>query len=282
MLPHKHLLHLLASSSSAAVAMPLGRNMPLPAVKRQRPHFPKHKQSKTQTKQMQGSKDAKRAMRKLIKTSDSESENDELQIDTPPLSPRPAEQVQLIFTPPPSPTAATIQRLPSEPPRLPAWLQPDSPPEVDIPPEQAAPLVPPLPVSNPNQLQYEQQKDIPDLPNITYKKTKQLGLSSYHAIETHGQFGLIDLGKVDQCGNQLLTLHIPHRSNFNLHFLQPGETIYANNCIDPSLRGKLSVSYITPDKYVRPGNRQSTCTIAVPEHEWELIMSADHVLYIPS
>lgn len=108
--------------------------------------------------------------------------------------------------------------------------------------------------------------------NIVIKRQPRLGRNAYHAIETHGCFGIVDSGFTDAHGYQVLVIHVPRTSRGYVLDFAPGEIIHINSCIFPNLHGVIEVGYVTPYKYIRPGNSINTCCIGVPKHQWEMFV----------
>ena len=104
------------------------------------------------------------------------------------------------------------------------------------------------------------------------KKTKHLGRSQYHAVETHGYYGFIDTGLVDDHGYRQLQVHLPRNSSGLLSDLEPGLSLSINSCFDTKIRTSISVGYIAPLKYVRPGNKCTSCLMGVPDEDWNNFM----------
>ena len=97
---------------------------------------------------------------------------------------------------------------------------------------------------------------------------KRMGRSIYDAIETHGNFGLVDTGETHN-GYTLLTVHVPKRNRGYSIDLRTGEEIHANSIIQGrAMAAVLSVGFITRSKYYSPGQRISTCCIGVPTEQW--------------
>lgn len=98
--------------------------------------------------------------------------------------------------------------------------------------------------------------------------THRLGRSLYHALEIHGNYGLIDTGIMDDQGYRVLTVHVPKTSRGYFLDLCPGEIIHVNSVMFPNVTGRLQIGYVTPYKYIRPGNAITHCTIGVPPSQW--------------
>lgn len=107
------------------------------------------------------------------------------------------------------------------------------------------------------------------------KPVRRLGRSQYSAMETHGNFGLVDTGEVVR-GSRMITLHIPTRSNPTYSFdVKPGDVIHING-ITREMKGKravLNVDFVACRQYFAPGRKVTSCTIAVPDYQWVYFMS---------
>lgn len=103
---------------------------------------------------------------------------------------------------------------------------------------------------------------------------KRVARSQYHAIETHGCFGLLDTGFVDPYGFVVVTVHVPRYVRGYVLNLAEGDEIHANNCFDATRSAVLHVGYVTPREYVAPGRKVTMCNIGIPAHEWRALMQS--------
>lgn len=94
--------------------------------------------------------------------------------------------------------------------------------------------------------------------------------SQYDAMETHGSYGLIDTHQTTG-GYRGLVAHIPRSSRAYTFDMRVGDTIHCNSVVQGiAVGGRLTVGFVTPRKYYRPGARVTECVIGVPEHEWAI------------
>ena len=126
----------------------------------------------------------------------------------------------------------------------------------------------------PEDLQFDM--DLPTLepdepqwaPRRLERQTRRLGRSIYDALQTHGQFGLVDGGESAQ-GIRKVILHVPKRSRGFVLDPRPGDVIHANSGRGKQVSGALTVSFVSRHKYVSPGHAVTSCVIGVPEEQWE-------------
>lgn len=126
----------------------------------------------------------------------------------------------------------------------------------------------------PEDLQFDM--DLPTLepeepqwvPRRLNSHTRRLGRSIYDAVQTHGQFGLVDGGESAQ-GIRKVILHVPKRSKGFVLDLRPGDVIHANSGRGGQVSGALVVSFVSRHKYVSPGHAVTSCVIGVPEEQWK-------------
>jgi len=90
--------------------------------------------------------------------------------------------------------------------------------------------------------------------------------SNYTAMEIHGFFGLIDDGP--SSSGRMLIAHVPSWVKGYFLDLRDGETIHAAH-VDGSVGGVLRVLAVGRHRYYSPGSKVSTCTVCVPEGQWE-------------
>lgn len=193
---------------------------------------------------------------------------------TPPAAPSQrvrAHRAQILpFLPPPS-------RQPSLPPsRQPSLPPPEGPTDfvsdTEIP---GAPWREPTPWTNPffapenvngSTFQALPENDAEDSFVPRMRKSR----SQYDAMETHGSFGLIDTHQ-STGGYRALVAHIPKSSRAYSFDMRVGDTIHCNAVVQgAAVGGRLTVGFVTPHKYYRPGARVTECLVGVPEDEWSV------------
>jgi hypothetical protein len=96
--------------------------------------------------------------------------------------------------------------------------------------------------------------------------------SNYTAMEIHGFFGLIDDGPVS--AGRMLIVHVPSWVKGYFLDLRDGENIYAAH-VNGKVGGVLRVLAVGRHRYYSPGSKVSTCTVCVPEEQWEKFGSCE-------
>jgi hypothetical protein len=94
--------------------------------------------------------------------------------------------------------------------------------------------------------------------------------SNYTAMEIHGFFGLIDDGP--SSSGRMLIVHVPSWIKGYFLDLRDGDNVHAAH-VNGSVGGVLRILAVGRHKYYSPGSKVSTCTICVPEEQWERFMN---------
>jgi len=90
--------------------------------------------------------------------------------------------------------------------------------------------------------------------------------SNYTAMEIHGFFGLIDDGPCSS--GRMLVVHVPSWIKGYFLDLRDGDRVHAAH-VNGKVGGVLRVLAVGRHRYYSPGAKVSTCTICVPEEQWE-------------
>jgi len=98
------------------------------------------------------------------------------------------------------------------------------------------------------------------------KRRKRITPSNYSAMEIHGYFGLIDDGSCSQ--GRLLVCHVPSWVRGQFLDVRAGDEVHAWH-VSGKTGGVLTVLDTGRHRYYSPGSRVTTCTICVPEEQWE-------------
>jgi len=95
----------------------------------------------------------------------------------------------------------------------------------------------------------------------------------YVAMDEKGAFGLVDSGKT-RSGTRELVMHITRTSKSKLYEVAPraGEVMRVKSLIDRNVHYGLNVLFTTQYKYYPPGRDVTTCTVGVPETQWQRII----------
>ena len=105
-------------------------------------------------------------------------------------------------------------------------------------------------------------------PTPASRKPRKPSRAQYDAMETHGCFGLVDTHETT-AGYRGLIAHLPKNSRTYTLDMRVGDTLQCNAVVRGSaVGGSLTVGFVTPHRYYRPGMRVTTCVIGVPEEEW--------------
>ena len=111
-------------------------------------------------------------------------------------------------------------------------------------------------------------------PPTEERPRRRASRSTYDAMETHGSFGLLDTHRTTG-GYRALVAHIPRSSRTYTFDMRVGDTVHCNAVVGGvAVGGRLTVGFITPHKYYRPGVRVTECVIGVPEDEWVVFEQA--------
>jgi hypothetical protein len=110
--------------------------------------------------------------------------------------------------------------------------------------------------------------DADEFPGDIVEEKRQISPSSYAAMEIHGFFGLIDDGS-DAAGRMLI-VHIPKWIRGYFMDIRDGDDIHVVHVSGKS-GGVLHVLATGRHRYYSPGQRVTTCTICVPEEQWERV-----------
>ena len=105
-----------------------------------------------------------------------------------------------------------------------------------------------------------------ELPGDFVREPRSIG--EYTAMEIHGFFGLIDDGSEAAAEGWMLIVHIPKWVRGYFMDIAEGDTIHAVH-VSGKAGGVLSVLATSRHRYYSPGQRVTTCTICVPEEQWE-------------
>ena len=113
------------------------------------------------------------------------------------------------------------------------------------------------------------EKDPPFKKKSQERKVRRLGRSLYHAIQTHGHFGLVDAGEPPSGNVSKVIVHVPKRSRGYVLDIRVGDVIDANSTRREGGKGRLNVVYVTRYKYEPPGHAVTSCVIGVPSYQWD-------------
>ena len=101
---------------------------------------------------------------------------------------------------------------------------------------------------------------------VDAKRRKRITPSNYSAMEIHGYFGLIDDGSCSQ--GRMLICHVPSWVRGQFLDVKGGDEVHAWH-VSGKTGGVLTVLDSGRHRYYSPGARVTTCTICVPEEQWE-------------
>ena len=101
------------------------------------------------------------------------------------------------------------------------------------------------------------------------QRVRRITPSCYNAMEIHGFFGLVDDGS---CGaGRMLILHQPSWVRGQCLDIRDGDDIHVWH-VAGTAGGVLRVLSTGRHRYYSPGQRVTTCTVCVPEEQWERLM----------
>ena len=101
------------------------------------------------------------------------------------------------------------------------------------------------------------------------RRVRRITPSCYNAMEIHGFFGLVDDGL---CGaGRMLIVHQPGWVRGQFLDIKDGDDIHAWH-VSGRAGGVLRVLSTGRHRYYSPGQRVTTCTVCVPEEQWERLM----------
>ena len=102
-----------------------------------------------------------------------------------------------------------------------------------------------------------------------WKRRKRITPSNYTAMEIHGFFGLIDDGSCSQ--GRMLICHVPSWVRGQFMDVKDGDKVHVWN-VNGKGKGVLNVLFTGRHRYYSPGSRVTTCTICVPEVQWDQVV----------
>ena len=97
---------------------------------------------------------------------------------------------------------------------------------------------------------------------------RRVGAGRYTAMEIHGFYGLIDDGS-DGTGRVLIA-HVPRYVRGHHLDIRAGDSLPVVH-VSGKAGGNLTVLATGRHRYYSPGTKVSTCTVTVPEDEWEAL-----------
>ena len=101
------------------------------------------------------------------------------------------------------------------------------------------------------------------------RKTRRITPSCYNAMEIHGFFGLVDDGSCSS--GRMLIVHQPSWVRGGFLDIKDGDDIHVWH-VSGSTGGVLRVLSTGRHRYYSPGQKVTTCTVCVPEEQWERLM----------
>jgi hypothetical protein len=119
-----------------------------------------------------------------------------------------------------------------------------------------------------------ERKTLPALPEAPEmdeeeKRVRRITPSCYNAMEIHGFFGLVDDGPCSS--GRMLIVHQPSWVRGQFLDIKDGDEIHVWHVAGKS-GGVLRVLSTGRHRYYSPGQRVTTCTVCVPEEQWERLM----------
>ena len=100
-------------------------------------------------------------------------------------------------------------------------------------------------------------------------RARRITPSSYNAMEIHGFFGLVDDGPSGE--GRMLIVHQPSWVRGQFLDIKDGDDIHVWH-VAGRAGGVLRVLSAGRHRYYSPGQRVTTCTVCVPEEQWERLM----------
>lgn len=101
------------------------------------------------------------------------------------------------------------------------------------------------------------------------RRVRRITPSCYNAMEIHGFYGLVDDGPCS--AGRMLIVHQPSWVRGQFLDIKDGDDIHAWHVAGRS-GGVLRVLSTGRHRYYSPGQKVTTCTVCVPEEQWERLM----------
>jgi hypothetical protein len=101
------------------------------------------------------------------------------------------------------------------------------------------------------------------------RRVRRITPSCYNAMEIHGFFGLVDDGPCSS--GRMLIVHQPSWVRGHFLDIRDGDDIHVWH-VSGTAGGVLRVLSTGRHRYYSPGQRVTTCTVCVPEEQWERLM----------
>jgi hypothetical protein len=101
------------------------------------------------------------------------------------------------------------------------------------------------------------------------RKVRRITPSCYNAMEIHGFFGLVDDGPCSS--GRMLIVHQPSWVRGYFLDIRDGDDIHVWH-VSGTSGGVLRVLSTGRHRYYSPGQKVTTCTVCVPEEQWERLM----------
>lgn len=101
------------------------------------------------------------------------------------------------------------------------------------------------------------------------KRVRRITPSCYNAMEIHGFFGLVDDGLCSS--GRMLIVHQPSWVRGYFIDIRDGDDIHVWH-VSGTSGGVLRVLSTGRHRYYSPGQKVTTCTVCVPEEQWQHLM----------
>ena len=101
------------------------------------------------------------------------------------------------------------------------------------------------------------------------RRVRRITPSCYNAMEIHGFYGLVDDGPCSS--GRMLIVHQPSWVRGQFLDIRDGDDIHVWH-VAGRAGGVLRVLSTGRHRYYSPGQRVTTCTVCVPEEQWERLM----------
>lgn len=101
------------------------------------------------------------------------------------------------------------------------------------------------------------------------RKVRKITPSCYSAMEIHGFYGLVDDGPCS--AGRMLIVHQPSWVRGQFLDIKDGDDIHVWH-VTGRAGGVLRVLSTGRHRYYSPGQKVTTCTVCVPEEQWERLM----------
>lgn len=101
------------------------------------------------------------------------------------------------------------------------------------------------------------------------RRVRRITPSCYNAMEIHGFYGLVDDGPCS--AGRMLIVHQPSWVRGQFLDIRDGDDIHVWH-VAGKVGGVLSVLSTGRHRYYSPGQKVATCTVCVPEEQWERLM----------